>query len=167
MAEVITNILGIFLGALIGIPAGLALNHAWEHRVDSARRKQLRSALKETVDKNLYLIEQIKDWLSTSGGTPFFNVDLTLVEATATIKYEILNDIELCREIDTLRFELTHLSRKINVLLELEFNPSARMAVSEPESSFYLLFRPKLVDSVRVHLEPITRTLESLKTKLQ
>lgn len=167
MADLITNILGIFLGALIGIPAGLALNHAWEHRVDSARRKQLRSALKETVDKNSYLIEQIKDWLSKPGGTPFFNVDLTLLEATATLKYEILNNIELCREIDTLRYELTHLSRKINVLLELEFNPSARMAVTGPEGSLYLLFRPKLTESIRVHLEPITKALESLKTKLQ
>ena len=167
MEEVLTNILGIFLGALLGIPAGLALNHAWEHRVDSAKRKQLRSALKESVDKNSYLIGQIRNWVSEPGGTPFFNVDLTLLEATATLKYDILNDIALCREIDSLRYELTHLSRKIDVLLDLEFNPNARMAVSGPEGTLYLLFRPKLTKSISDHIEPITNALESLKPKLQ
>ena len=167
MQEVITNILGIFLGALLGIPAGLALNHAWDKRVDASRRKQLLSALKGAVDKNGYLIGQIHEWVSKSGGTPFFNLDLTLLESTATIKYDLLADIDLCREIDYLRFELTHLSRKVDILLDLEFNPSSRMAIDAPEGSMYYKLRPKLVQAISSHIEPIKKTVEQLQTKLQ
>jgi hypothetical protein len=78
--------LGTFFGALIGIPAGLSLNHIWERRQDKDRRTELLSALRQAVDQNTYLIGQIEDWL-TKGGYPYFNLDLPLLESTASLKY--------------------------------------------------------------------------------
>jgi len=166
MQDILITILGTFLGALFGIPAGLALNYWWGHCVDKLRRNQLRTAIKQAVDSNANLVEQIKQWIEKPG-TPSFNVDLTLLESTASLKYEILDDVELCKEIDHLRFELVHLSRKVDLLLNLEFNPSARMAIDDPKQSPYNILRPRLVESLKVHLEPVADTLEKLKTKLQ
>ena len=51
------------------------------------------------MKKNKYLLGEIRRWISQPGATPFFNVDLTVLDATATSKYEVLNDFELCRDI--------------------------------------------------------------------
>lgn len=167
MAEPIANILGTFLGALLGIPSGLALNHAWKKRVDAARRNQLLSALKASLDKNKHLITEINKWVGQTGGTPFFNVDTTVLESTAAIKYDLLNDIDLCRKIDYLRFELIHLSRKVNILLDLEFHPSSRLAIDCPEGSMYNKLRPILVQSIHSHIDSIQDTIESLEPQLK
>jgi hypothetical protein len=164
MPEVLNSVLGTFLGALLGIPTGFALNHCWSKSVDRARRTQLRSVLKRAVDQNDYLADEIEEWLG-KGGVPYFNVDLPLLESTASLKYELL-DAGLCQEIDHLRYELGHLARKVDLLLGLEFNPSARFAISSPAGSIYNELRPKLVESIRAHLQPIQKTLDQLKGKL-
>ena len=103
-AETFKSLVGTFLGALLGIPAGIALNTTWKHRTDRERIRL--AALRQAVDQNMYLLGQIEDWIS-KGGAPFFNVDLTVLESTASMKYEVLDDIPLCRQIDHLRFELS------------------------------------------------------------
>ena len=164
MPEVLNTILGTFFGALLGIPAGFALNHFWSKSVDRARRAQLLSVFKRAIDQNAYLVGQIEEWLG-KGGFPYFNVDLPLLESTASLKYELL-DAGLCQEIDHLRYELGHLARKVDLLLGLEFNPSAKFAISSPVGSIYNELRPKLVESIQVHLQPIRKTLDQLKGKL-
>src|SRR4051794_8634340 len=92
-SEIVKSILGTFFGALLGIPAGLWLNHIWEGRQDKERRSELLAALRHAVDHNASLLGQIEDWL-TKGGFPYFSVDLPLLDSTAGLKYELL-DIEL------------------------------------------------------------------------
>ncbi len=166
--DVLKSILGTFLGALLGIPAGLMVNHAWRHRQDRDRRWQLLSAVRQTIDHNSYLIDQIEEWLNKNG-FPFFNVDLSLLESTASLKYELL-DISLCRQIDQLRYELTLLGRKVNLLLELEFDPSAKRAVMRQgevgTTSTYAELHPMVVDAIKAHIAPIRQTLQDLKSKL-
>lgn len=167
MQEIVNNILGTFLGVLLGVPAGFALNYAWGKRVDAKRRGQLWSAIKDSVDKNAYLVGQIEEWVGQPDGILFFNVDLPLLESTASLKYEVLDDIELCREIDHLHYELVHLSRKVDILLELEFNPSARKAIDHPKGSRYNILRPPLIESIKSHLPALTKTIRLLQSKLQ
>lgn len=166
MQEVIYDILGTFLGALLGIPAGIALNHAWSKRVDKTRRWQLRSALRDTVDRNAYLVGQIEKSINKPGCISFLNVDLTLLESTSTLKYEVLDDIELCKQIDVLRYELVHFSRKVDLLLDLEVDPSARLATSAPAGSMYNLLHPKLAEAINVHIKPVKEMITSLQEKL-
>lgn len=166
MQEVIYDILGTFLGALLGIPAGIALNHAWSKRVNKTRRKQLRSALRDTVDRNASLVGQIEGWINKPGGISFLNVDLTLLESTSTLKYEVLDDIELCKQIDDLRYELVHFSRKVDLVLDLEVDSSARLATSAPAGSMYNTLRPKLVEAINVRIKLVKKMITSLQEKL-
>ena len=164
MPEFVNDILGIFLGALLGIPAGIWLNSIKKNRADKTRKEQLKSAIKESVKKNVGLLKQIEEWITNPGGTPFFNVDLPLLESTANLKYEILHDINLCREIDHFRYELTHLSRKIDLLLGLEFDSSARNVKDTPQglTSMYSLLRPDLVKAIHSHIQPIQDTADGI-----
>ncbi len=162
------SLFGTFIGALLGVPAGFWVNRWSSKHADRDRRSQLLSALRQTVDHNSYLIDQIEGWLNKDG-FPFFNVDLPLLESTASLKYELL-DISLCRQIDQLRYELAHLGRKVNLLLELEFDPSAKRAFMRQgdvgTTSTYAELHPMLVDAIKVHIPPIRQTLQDLKSKL-
>lgn len=164
--EALNSILGTFLGALLGVPAGLAVNHAWTQRVDEKRTLQLRAVIKEAIDHNTYLMQEIERWIKQAGGIPFFNVDLTLLESTASLKYEVLDDLDLCKSIDALRFELTHLGRKVDLLLELEFSPAAKMAIDHPKGTHYNIYRVPLCEAISKHIESIRSKIEELQIRL-
>lgn len=167
MDDVISSMLGTFLAVALGIPAGFILNRILQDRANSARRKQLRAAILNAVKSNADLVKEIKAWTEDKGGYPFFNVDLSLFEATASLKYEVLDDFELCQAIDHLRFELSHLARKIDKLFDLEFDSQSRIAISSALGSMYNEFRPPLIESIGVHLDEISECIEKLKPRLE
>jgi hypothetical protein len=135
------SVFGTFLGALPGIPAGFYLNHLWSRRVDRERRRQLMDALSQSVDKNLHLVKQIEIWL-TDSSTPYYaGMDLTLLDSTASLKYELIGDIALCRRIDHLRYEIGRLARKLDGLINVELNPSTGASHTQ--------LRTKLVEAIK------------------
>jgi hypothetical protein len=166
MLDLINDILGTFLGALLGIPAGLAVNHAWQYYADRDRRRQLLDAITRSVNQNDYLVGQVEDWLN-KGGAPYFNMDMPLLESTSSLKYELL-DVELCQKLDHLRFELDHLARKVDLLLKLEYDPTARLAMPGPNGPvmIYDMLRPGLAQAIQKHIPPIRKTAGELKAKL-
>ena len=163
MPEMLNTVLGTFFGALLGIPAGFFINHLWSMFVDRKRRTQLLVALKRTVEHNCNLVDQIQESLR-GNNCPYTNVDLTLLESTASHKYELL-DAQLCQEIDELRYELGRLERKLDLLLDLEFHPSAKLAITSSAGSHYCEMRPALVESTKVNLQRIRERLNQLNSK--
>ncbi len=157
----------VFLGALLGVPAGYMTNALWTRKIDEARRAQLKSAIKSAIDSNSQLIERLAETVDSPGRTPTFNVDTTLFASTSAIKYEILDDIKLCENIDRLHFEISHLSRKIDLLLNLDFSPTARLAIDGPGGSMYNILRPPLVDSIKESIKVIKNLIATVNTKFQ
>ncbi len=49
----------------------------------------------------------------------FYNADTALLDATTAIKYEIIEYLDLNRPIGSVRYELQHLHRKIELQLDL------------------------------------------------
>ena len=166
MQEVLNTLFGTFLGALLGIPCGLALNHVWSVRVNTARTRQLRSALLNSITKNEGLLAEIDKWVGRIG-IPFFNVDLTLLDSTANLKYEVFDDIDLCRRIDHLRFELTHLSRKIEMLVRLETDPMSRTIRFGDAGTMYDILRTNVATSIQDHIKAIRENIADLQPRLQ
>lgn len=165
MSDVISSILGTFLGALIGIPAGLLLDRILRKKADATRRQQLRTAILNAVISNADVVATLKGWNPQSHGCPDFNVDLSIFEATASLKYEVLDDFELCQEIDYLRFDLSLLARTIDKLFDLEFDPSASMSFG-PGRPTYNQLRPQLVNAIEKYLDPISKRIEELRPRL-
>ena len=52
----------------------------------------------------------------------FYNVDIQLLEGTCSLKYEIIDNLDLNRQLDSIRYELLHLHRKFELQLEIEFS---------------------------------------------
>ncbi len=169
MSDIITLILGTALGACLGIPAGLLLDRILRKKADATRRQQLRAAILNAVVSNADVVATLKDWIQHTDAWLSLNVDLSIFEATASLKYEVLDDFELCQAIDHLRFELSHLARTLDQLLDLDFHPSAKLSVSWPggtKESMYNLLRPRLIEAIGGQLGPISQCIEELKRRL-
>lgn len=160
MEQIWGNILGTFVGAVLGIPVGCLVNSLSSKQINRTRRERLWAAIKETVIKNISLVGELEVYVRA--GSPFINVDLSLLDSTANLKYEVLDDIDLCREIDDLRFELEHLSRMVDLLLSLDFNPSARLAINT-QGRLYDQLRPELIDSITKRIKFIKPLLGKLR----
>lgn len=115
--EFVRNIILLALGGLIGIPAGLQLDHALERRKSRTKRWQLLSALRNTLNDNLSLIElAVAEMLHDPARLPTSPLDLVTLDATADVRYELLDDVDLLKLIDSAHFGLRHLTQRIAVL---------------------------------------------------
>ena len=166
MHDLLIEIFGTFLGALAGIPAGLAINYFWTHHADSLRREKLMAALRDTVQTNLDTVQRVISAIQNPNGIVLFNADSSLLEATASLKYELIDDIALCQQIDRVRYQLGSFSKMVTTLLDLEFNATARALSFTGGQSMYAAMRSPLVDGLRGDASTLIDALEKLKSKL-
>jgi hypothetical protein len=164
-ADQFWSIFGTFLGAVLGIPAGFYVNRWSSKHADRERKEQLFHAIRQAVEHNYALITEIECWINKQG-TLFFNVDLTVLDATASLKYELLGDIPLCRKIDRVRFELAHLARKVDLVLEITHDPMKRMPRDIDGVVIADMLLGKLYESMRIHILNIRSELGSLEERL-
>jgi|TARA_B100000315_G_scaffold254014_2_gene294118 hypothetical protein len=112
-----------FLGAMLAILAAIGgwwMGGNQRRKADSLRRSQLAHALAETLEDNLGLARsasQLRDQ-----GILTVNVDLSLLDATRTLKYEVFQDINLSRDIDEIDYQLASLHRLIALRFEMEYS---------------------------------------------
>ncbi|HJN87323.1 MAG: hypothetical protein QGH97_10755 [Dehalococcoidia bacterium] len=112
-----------FLGAMFAILAAIGgwwIGGNQRRKADSLRRSQLAHALAETLEDNLGLARsasQLRDQ-----GLLTVNVDLSLLDATRTLKYEVFQDINLSRDIDEIDYQLASLHRLIALRFEMEYS---------------------------------------------
>ena len=93
---------------------------------DKERRKhaQIRGLLRESLAWNLVLLEKMEGQMTgrEEGGrqAPTFNVDLAILESAAGLPLlETLDDTNTYSIVDRARYELTHVSRRINWLADM------------------------------------------------
>lgn len=106
---------------LVGIPVGLWIDRLVSKRNEKIRQDRLLQLFKGTLNKNKGLIIQAKNDL-TNGNVIFYNVDISLLESTSNLKYEIIEDLEFNNSLDSVRYELGHLNKKISLFLEINFS---------------------------------------------
>jgi len=171
--DFVSNSLATVLGVLVGIPVALCLNRFLTRRQESRetskqqvlatqRRHQLLQILREALQKNRDLVLQMEQELRPKT-LIFYNVDTQLLEATSSIKYEILDELELSRLLDSIRYELLHLHRKVELQLEIEY--SAFKAMGN-----YGETRAGLVQAIRAHFprikDEISQALDMISAQL-
>jgi len=93
------------------------INKQRDAEATNAKRLQLLNLLREAMRKNLQLVSQAEEELKQQ--IIFYNVDTVLLEATASMKYELITNVELNRLTDSVRYELEHLHRKVDLQLEI------------------------------------------------
>lgn len=118
-------------GVAFGIPAALWIDRhinrnrqKQEQAEEVAKRRekerQLLTVIKETLNSNRDLVLEIHRTFNP-GVVLSKNVDTTLLDATASVKYEVVSNLELNILIDKIRYELEQLHRTVNMYQEMSF----------------------------------------------
>jgi hypothetical protein len=154
-----------FMGVFLGIPAGYILNHRWERRTDKIRTIELLAAIRQSLDHNMHLIGELERHIGTLEQLATFNVDFFLLDSIAGLKYELL-EVQLCQDLDRVRFELVHLGREVDMLLNLCFNPMALIPISETKESPFEHLSSTLRRIILQHIGTVRATLTEVQGKL-
>lgn len=127
------------LGVALGVWTGLYLSHKEQERAalaeaEAQRREDLRirEVIRSSLLRNAKILGEISDFIAAGGPDLklVFNVDLTLLEATAKIKYDHLHDAALCAEIDRVRYGLEQVRDLVSTMQGVTFNPTARVLIN-------------------------------------
>lgn len=110
--------------------------------IDQEVQRQLLVALRETVTKNQNLVDQIEEQL-TGEVVIFYNVDLTVLDSLSSATFGIL-PVKLTTAVDSLRYELSHLHRKVELQLETAYGAAAAM-------TGFKRSRADLIDAIHAH----------------
>lgn len=156
--NLVSNGLATLLGAVIGIPIALVIDRhlaarrkaeerQQAHTLTLERKLQLIESLEAALRKNQQLVQQMKTEL-TPQSVIFYNVDTLLLDSTSSIKYQLIEDLRLDQLLDSIRYELAHLHRKVDLQVEIEF--SAFKAMQR-----YQVRRSQLISAIRDHFPRI------------
>jgi hypothetical protein len=112
-----------FLGA--GLALLIAVGVRWVatregRRATATRRRQLASTLHDTIAHNLGIVGEAIELAEDA--ILVVNLDLSILDATQALKYELVADIELDRDIDELRYLLASLHRLLDLRLGIEYS---------------------------------------------
>lgn len=159
--------LATLIGVLIALLIDLFIRRSIERKEHSrliagkaAERKYLLTSLLDTLKRDRRLLEQMKQEVGPDY-VIFYHVDLTLFEATAKIKYEIIDDPGLNETIDTLRYELEHLCRKVDMQFKMQYS-AIRL-----KHDLYEAIHKGITDSISQHIPHILPQLDSIIKTVQ
>jgi hypothetical protein len=141
------------LGVFIGVVAALWVSRRQERKTNrqeaiqlSQRRLQLLEALRHTIATNR---SKMQNFVANVENVNVHNVDLAILEATSTLKYDLLDSIELCQILDNHRDGLAQLHRIMDLLLRIDYDGTLRHLRTIDGRSAYEVMRSELVPVVQ------------------
>lgn len=165
------NLVVTFVGVMLGIPSAFWL----QKEVDRIKREddmlKMASILSQTIKHNRRLLEQLIDNIDANGFyIPYYNFDVVILEETSFRKFELIPDIELAKQIDVVRYELTHLNSKQDQLRQLapawlndtEVKLRPKKTPQDGDSGLF----PKMYLSLRPHLGNVLDAIEKVDVLL-
>lgn len=173
LKDFVANLAATLLGVAVGIPVALwidrflsgrreAKESAKQGAIETQRKNQFLQMLFEALDKNLQLVQQMEQEVRPDY-IIFYNVDTQLLESVSSIKYDLIDDLDFNRRLDSIRYELIHLHRKVELQLEIEYSVYKAMGN-------YMEKRTQLVGAITAHFprikQEISEALAIITTKL-
>jgi hypothetical protein len=165
----LANFLATILGAIVGVPLALAADRFISARkareelkakvaIAHERRSQLLTLLRDSVTMNLQLLLKMQKEVTPSS-VLFYNVDTSLLDATASLKYEVIDNLELNRLLDAFKHSLLILHRKIELQVDMQYSTFASM------TNFQSAWTD-LVNATIVQIPPLIKQAEALITNV-
>src|SRR5262245_48123906 len=105
--DLIVNVLGVFLGAVFGLGTALWIDRrqkAFQKQAEDAeldkRKTKIRNMILFSISQNGYTIDMLSQERAKNDYSGLFaRFDTRVLDATASIKYEIMHDYEFCRNV--------------------------------------------------------------------
>jgi len=113
------DLVATLVGAFVGIGLALRADHAREQRARGAQEAALLRAARDAVQANLTLCAQLKGILGQNLTMPTFEMDVGLLDAILPRLVELSLDTKLLTELNNFRYQLHHVNRKLDHLLEV------------------------------------------------
>ena len=128
LGQFLPNLLATLVGAFVGFLLALRVDHARERRTREGQETALLRAAREAVDANLMLCAQLKVILPQGLQVPTFEMDVGLLDVILPRLAELSLDTKLLQELNNFRYQLHHVNRKLDHMLEFSRLPLTNIA---------------------------------------
>lgn len=153
------QLVATLIGVMIGVPIALWVNRLQERReargreeVTRRRKEQLVIALTTEVTFGQTLAAEMLDALSKPGKIVVGELDTAVLDATASLKYELL-DVPLCDALDKLRYYMKGANRFVDQQLRLFHDPATKtteiVRTGQPTVTMYDEMMPAVQSRLR------------------
>jgi uncharacterized membrane protein YccC len=169
------NFVSTLVGTLIALVGAYGIYRVQERRQQRAteraklgRERQILHLIKDAVEKNRKLVEQMQRDLQTMAVT--YNVDLVPLDWLITQADDFI-DLALFRQTTSLRYELSHLHTQVKLQLALGTDPNLRhiayTPTDGPETVAYPALWNNAVAVIQAHIPTILRECQELDATLK
>ena len=171
------NLLATAIGIVIGIPVALELARRQQAAEQTAttqreeeraadRRRQFLNMIQLSLATNSSFLRSVADRL-VPGSVIYPNLDIEQLEATSSLKYEIVDDLRLNAQLDLVRFNLRFIRRLLDLSLDLSYSQQR----FELDANEYLDEHGRIVERIQKEipeaLKNITDAAATIAKKLQ
>ena len=148
-----SGVLATLIGVIVGIPIAFLIDRRIRERRQNEDSFSILSALKDEISHNIGLLEQMQKELPTT--VIFYNLDLSVWEATSSKMLDTIRNKELVRQISSVYYEYQHLSRKVDVQFHMHY--SSMLALTG-----YGTVRQSIVQPIIDHASILTKRSNEL-----
>ena len=153
--SLLQQLVAVFVGAFLA----LIFDRWLADRQVRNRRQAFSAALGDALGKNAALVSQLqKDFARLDNYIPLYPLDLEVLDATASEKYSLGIEIDVCRDIDHVRYELRHLDEKLRLLREA----GSLLDRPAPERTFFVGVRGSCTEHIPIVLQAIEQATRLL-----
>jgi len=148
--------------AIITLFAAIAIPLWNERRADKKERLYVYNYLYRNLEKNLKLIRQLKSEIPNI--VPYYNLDLGAWHLIAP-KVTLLNKKPLEERIFSVYYELSHLSRKVDILVDMQHK--SLYAVTPHNVDIYDTSMNALINAILQHIPKLEKQIKELLSELK
>jgi len=157
--NVVSGAAATLIGAGLGVLSAFWIDRRiTQHRIKE-RRTQLLGILSETLQENRGIAQRLLGH-AAPGVAIFYNFDISLLESTASLKYEVISNLTLNKELDSIRNALRLLHGKVELQLEIAY--STFRAIGS-----YAQIRGQLMDSIAQQVPPLIAQIDRVTELIQ
>ncbi len=121
--QFLPNLVATLIGAFVGFLLALRFDHARESRSRMEQEASLLRAARDAAEHNVQLIAQLKPILFAAPPMPSFEMDTVILDALVPQLVQLSSDTDLLARLNDFRFQLHHINRKLDHLLNHGFTP--------------------------------------------
>lgn len=152
--DVLLRFIAPLLGVLFGIPFAFWIDRKTRERSKRETAVAVLSALKEEINHNVGLLEQIQNELRPNSMI-YYNLDMNTWRAMSLEEFEGIVSRKLLRHIYRIYYEYEHLSRKIDTQFTMHYSVVRAMDT-------YIKERERIVGAIQTHVKPLHKESKQL-----
>ena len=117
--QFLPNLIATLVGAFVGFLLALRFDHSSESRSRMGQEASLLRAARDATEHNLKLLAQLKPILAAAPLIPSFAMDTVILDTLLPQLVQLSSDTDLLARLNDFRFQLHHMSRKLDDLPRL------------------------------------------------